>query len=71
MEIKNIPNTLPPVALTGTKNLASVLPQLQPGTALNAVVTAKLAENSFLLTLVQRANPTRPKPNRCWNWGKP
>ena len=51
MEIKNIPNTLPPVALTGAKNLASVLPQLQPGTALNAVVTAKLAENSFLLTL--------------------
>ncbi len=52
MEIKNIPaSTVSPTALTGTKDLAALLPQLQLGNSLGAVVTAKLAENSFLLTL--------------------
>lgn len=52
MEIKNIPaSTMSPTALTGTKDLAALLPQLQLGNSLGAVVTAKLAENSFLLTL--------------------
>jgi hypothetical protein len=52
MEIKNIPaSTVSPTALTGTKDLATLLPQLQLGNSLGAVVTAKLAENSFLLTL--------------------
>lgn len=51
MEIKNTVNTAPLIALTGIKNLPGGLPQLQPGSTLNAVVTAKLAENSFILTL--------------------
>ncbi|ESS70288.1 putative flagellar hook-length control protein [Methyloglobulus morosus KoM1] len=52
MEIKNIPaSTVSATALTGTKDLAALLPQLQLGNSLGAVVTAKLAENSFLLTL--------------------
>jgi flagellar hook-length control protein FliK len=51
MEIKNTVNTAPLIALTGIKTLPGGLPQLQPGNTLNAVVTAKLAENSFILTL--------------------
>jgi len=52
MDIKNIPaSTVPLTALTGTKDVAALLPQLQAGNTLGAVVTAKLAENSFLLTL--------------------
>ena len=51
MEIKNTTDTAALIALTGTKTLPGVLPQLQAGNAISAVVTAKLAENSFLLTL--------------------
>jgi Flagellar hook-length control protein FliK len=49
MEIQKI-SALPVITLD-PKSLSRILSQLQPGSSLDAVVTAKLAENSFVLKL--------------------
>lgn len=49
MEIQK--STAQPVTSSDPKNLSRLMAQLQPGHSLDAVVTAKMAENSFVLKL--------------------